>query len=123
MRFVVITLICLVTGFAAATPLPRIPRSVSSSRQFIIYGTDVPLRGAVADLAERTKANLLSLLQKRDDWKTPIVINVQMRQANVPELPPSDLRFSQTGAGIKIQLDLTLPASVDAPAVQREILR
>ena len=40
-------------------------RSVSPSRQFVIYGADAELRGAVSDLAERTKADFLALLRQR----------------------------------------------------------
>ena len=82
--------------------------SVSPSRQFIIYGADATVRGAVSDLAERTKADFLVLLRQRDNWTVPIVVNLQLQQANLPEVPPADLRFSQTGFGLKLQLDLTL---------------
>src|SRR5260221_11420562 len=74
-------------------------RTVSTSRQFILYGTDVGLRGAISHLAEETKTNLLTILRRSDSWKTPIVINLQFPQANVPEIPPAALHFSQTGAG------------------------
>src|SRR4051794_37630396 len=77
-------------------------RSISASRQFIIYGTTRPLRGAIAEVAERTKANVLNVLQQRDEWKMPIILNLQFPQANLPELPAAVLRFSQTGAGLKI---------------------
>ncbi len=71
-------------------------RSVRPSRQFVIYGSDAALRGAVSDLAERTNANLLVLLRQRDNWTVPIVVNLQPQQANLPEVPPAGLRFSQT---------------------------
>src|SRR6476660_3611246 len=77
--------------------------STSPSRQFVIYGADAKLRGAISGLAEQTKANLLRLMRQRDDWKTPVVINLQSQQSNLPELPSADLRFSQTGFGIKLQ--------------------
>ena len=89
-------------------------RSVSPSRQFIIYGADAALRGAVSDLAERTKADFLVLLRQRDNWTVPIVVNLQLQQANLPEIPPADLRFSQTGFGLKLQLDLTLSEKLDS---------
>jgi hypothetical protein len=130
MRRVILTrhlAICLAVFLStlapSAFPAAPLPRSISSSRQFIIYGADVPLRGAMADLAERTKASLLGILQKRDDWKTPVVVNLQFPQANVPETPRSELHFSQTGFGLKLQLDLTIEADVNAPSVQRELLR
>ena len=97
--------------------------STSPSRQFVIYGADAKVRGAISGLAEQTKTNLLGLLRQRDDWKTPVVVNLQSQQANVPEIPPSDLRFSQTGFGIKLQLDLTISKNVDVSLVERELLR
>src|SRR5436189_279038 len=98
-------------------------RSVSPSRQFIIYGADAALRGAVSDLAERTKADFLVLLRQRDNWTVPIVVNLQLQQANLPEIPPADLRFSQTGFGLKLQLDLTLSEKLDSSLIERELLR
>ena len=106
-----------------ATAARPIERSVSASRQFIIYGTSPPLRGAVADVAEKTKANVLNVLQLRDEWRTPIVVNLQFPQANVPELPAAALRFSQTGSGLKIQIDLTIAEDFDVLAVRRQLLR
>src|SRR5438445_3058866 len=98
-------------------------RSLSPSRQFVIYGSDAALRGAVSDLAERTKANLLVLLRQRDNWTVPIVVNLQPQQANLPEVPPAGLRFSQTGFGLKLQLDLTISQNLDVSLVERELLR
>jgi hypothetical protein len=97
--------------------------SVSPSRQFVIYGADAQLRGAVSDLAERTKADFLALLRQRDNWNVPIVVNLQPQQANLPEIPPADLRFSQTGFGLKLQVDLTISKNLDASLVKRELLR
>ena len=97
--------------------------STSPSRQFVIYGADAKVRGAISGLAEQTKTNLLGLLRQRDDWKTPVVVNLQSQQSNLPELPPADLRFSQTGFGIKLQLDLTISKNVDVALVERELLR
>jgi hypothetical protein len=97
--------------------------STSPSRQFVIYGADAKVRGAISGLAEQTKTNFLGLLRQRDDWKTPVVINLQSQQSNLPELPLADLRFSQTGFGIKLQLDLTISKNVDVSLVERELLR
>lgn len=89
----------------------------------MIYGADAKVRGAISGLAEQTKANFLGLARQRDDWKTPVVVNLQPQQANVPEIPPAALRFSQTGFGIKLQLDLTISKDVDVSLVERELLR
>jgi hypothetical protein len=96
--------------------------SVSSSRQFVIYGLDAPSRGEIAELAEKTKSNLLVLLQRTDDWQTPIVINLHVPETNVPEMKPVSLRFSQTGAGLKLQLDFRIAKSA-GNEIERELLR
>ena len=113
------TLIC-VTNTLMAAPLER---SISTSRQFVVYGASAPLRGTICDLAEKSKANLLAVLQQRDHWKTPIIVHLQFPQANLPEIPPAVRYLSQTGAGLKIQLDLIIHADVDPLAIQRELLR
>src|SRR3989442_15656268 len=92
--------------------------SVSPSRQFIIYGADAAMRGAVSNLAERTKADFLVLLQQRDNWRVPIVVNLQPQQANLPEVPPAGLRFSQTGFGLKLQLDLIIAKNLNASLIE-----
>src|SRR6201987_1969189 len=97
--------------------------STSPSRQFLIYGADAKTRGAISGLAEQTKTNFLALLRQRDDWKTSVVVNLQPEQANAPEVLPADLRISQTGFGIKLQLDLIMSKNVDVSLVERELLR
>src|SRR5438552_13188853 len=116
---VIIVLALSETGLRCA----RLERSVSPSQQFIIYGVNGALRGALSELAEQTKANLLAILQQRDRWTTPIVVNLQPQQTNLPEIPPTELRFSQTGSGLKLQLDLTIAQNVDASLMERELLR
>src|SRR6266571_8336239 len=116
---VIIVLALSETGLRCA----RLERSVSPSQQFIIYGANGALRGALSELAEQTKTNLLALLQQPDRWKTPIVVNLQPQQANLPEIPPTELRFSQTGSGLKLQLDLKIAQNLDASLMERELLR
>src|SRR6058998_2228515 len=100
-----------------------VEHSVSPSRQFVIYGADAELRGAVSSVAERTKTNLLALLRQRDSWIVPIVVNLQPQQANLPEIPPAEIRFSQTGFGLKLQLDVTISKYLDTSLMEREVLR
>src|SRR5437879_10753700 len=74
-----------------------VERSVSPSGQFIIYGGDAAWRGAVSALAERTKANLLAVLRRRDQWVTAAVIILRLRGADLAELSAAVWRFSQNG--------------------------
>lgn len=97
--------------------------SVSFSRQFIIYGLDTRSRGAISELAEQTKANVLTLLRRSDRWVIPVVVNLQLPQANLPEIPPAALRFSQTGAGLKLQVDLTIGDQINRARIERQLLR
>jgi hypothetical protein len=108
------------TGAITATPFPR---TVSASRQFILFGDDAHLRGSVAQAAEQTKSELLAFLQIPDRWSVPILLNLAQPQANVPEIPPLALSFSQTGAGLKIQLDLLVGPEFDPAVLRRETLR
>jgi hypothetical protein len=98
-------------------------RSVSTSRQFLVYGTDIRLRAAICDLAERAKADVLRLSDQRDEWTTPIVVHARYPQANLPETPLAALNFAQTGFGLKLQLDLTIVSDTRQPEVRRELLR
>ncbi len=111
---------CSIFELLGATPIER---SASPSGQFVIYGGDAAWRGAVSALAERTKANLLAVLQRRDQWGAAIVVNLQSPAANLPEIPATALRFSQTGSGLKLQLDLTISRKMDFGAMERELLR
>ena len=106
------------SGFAAAKP-----RSTSTSRQFLVYGADVRVRGAMCELAERTKSNLLRLLGQRDGWKTPLVVNLDYPRANYPDAPIAQLDLSQLGYGLKLQLNLLLTGEMKGRPVQRELLR
>ncbi|HXM32959.1 MAG TPA: hypothetical protein VN921_04840 [Chthoniobacterales bacterium] len=110
-------------AFASQSHAVPAERSVSTSRQFIVYGRDLRVRGVICEVAEQTKRNLLRLLDRRDDWTTPIVINAQLPQANLPETPRTALHFSQTGFGLKLQLDLVLAADLHPSQVRRELLR
>ena len=118
--FAALLLAIMGSGFAYSAPLPR---SVTPSQQFIIYGGTLPLRGAMSDLVEDTKKHLLRTLQRKDEWKVPIILNLQSPQANIPEEPLSGLFVSQTGFGLKIQLDLMVAEKIDPERIQGDVLR
>jgi hypothetical protein len=108
---------------AALVTAAPVEQSLSPSRQFIVYGTDVAMRGVLCDLAEQTKRELLTLLEERDNWTTAIVINAQYPQANLPELPRLRVDVGQTGFGLKLQLDLVVNSQTRSPEIRRELLR
>lgn len=111
-----------VAGLCAIADSPSGP-SVSASRQFVVYGSDLRFRGAVCDLAERTKRDLLQLTNQRDQWTAPIVIHLQNPQANLPEIPRTGLALAQTGFGLKVQLNLKITPDLTESKIRRELLR
>ena len=113
-------LLCLTAGVAWAAGKER---STSSSRQFLVYGADVRVRGMICDLAERTKSDLLRLLDLRDCWQTPLIVNLDYPRANVPDTPLVQLDVSQLGYGLKLQLNLLLTREMKGVGVKRELLR
>ncbi len=115
----VLSVLVWARALVAASP----ERSISTSRQFRVYATDIRLRGAICDLAERTKRDLLELTGQRDEWTTPIIVNAQYPQADLPEKPRAALNFAQTGFGLKFQLDLTIDLAVSQLEIRRELLR
>jgi hypothetical protein len=48
---------------------------------------------------------------------------LQLPQTTRPEIPPAALRFSQTGFGLKLQLDLTIAPELDPARIEKELLR
>ena len=109
----------LLSIFVSSQSLRAAPpaRSVSPSHQFIIYGANVTLRGAVSELAERTKANLLALLRQPDGWKTPIVVNLPVAPHTSSASPPvgaqhaAPLQSALQGSGVALA---SLPADSDS---------
>ena len=83
-------------------------RSVSNSRQFVIYCRDATLRMAVSSFAEGAKASVLEVLGSADQWKIPIVITLRAPSTADPGRPLSTLAFLNTDAGPSIQIEVTL---------------
>ncbi|MEP6976085.1 MAG: hypothetical protein ABI897_11585 [Spartobacteria bacterium] len=121
-KYFVLLTIALSLALPAAAPAGK-TRSTSTSRQFLVYGADVQVRGAMCDLAERTKTNLLRLLDQRDNWKTPLIVNLDYPRSNLPDVPTAQLIVSQTGFGLKMQLNLLVTADLQSRNVQQELLR
>ncbi len=83
-------------------------RSVSSSRQFIIYCPDARLRLAVTGYVETAKAAVLGTLGMGDHWKIPIVINMERPSTTRPGQPLSEIRLVDTEEGPKVEIDVSL---------------
>ncbi len=118
----IVPAVLLCAGVATAAPGLG-DKTVSSSKQFVVYGTDPQWRGAIASVADETKQWLLGKLRMPDRWRTPVVIQVQPASTAHPRQEPARLMLFTTEAGAKIQLDL-IAGKTDRPvSVSEEVLR
>jgi hypothetical protein len=98
-------------------------RSVSGSKQFIIFSSDVRVRQRVASYADDLKADFLRLLGEEDHWKMPIVVTLARASTeNAGELP-ADVRLVATPAGSKIEIDVRIGDDPAAVNLQKHFLR
>ncbi len=110
---------CATWGRLANAELPA--RSVSSSKQFLVYCDDTHLRGRVTGFAEEVKSALLTLLGEPDRWKLPIVISLS--RAPTPSAVPVQVRLFDSPDGATIQIEAKIgdrPADVH---LQKQIVR
>lgn len=112
-------------GMLAAPPLYKLPqRSVSSTRQFVVYCDDVPMRIAISSFAEETKAGMLDLLQVPDKWQSPIVISIMRADPTAPGGPASQVQmYTVEGGGRKIELDVTLGDDLARANFQQQLVK
>lgn len=101
-----------------------LPKSFSRSKQFVVYAADGAVRGGIGSVAEETKAGVLGALSLPDQWKLPIVLDLRYPDASMPNArPPSRLTLGQTGAGLKVELDLLLGEAGRDNRIRDELVR
>ena len=115
--FLVAALLAMVRAEAA----PAI-RSVSRSRQFVIFCPDAALRGQVAGLVEEIKADVYELLgESADRWKMPVVISLAPPGGKTR--PPVIFRLISTPEGAKIDIDAEMGADPAAVNLRKQVVR
>ena len=87
---------------------PQQYASISVSRQFATYCTDNRVRFAISSAAEEIKSGVLAALEQKDQWKAPIVINVQREDPTDPSAPVSSLQMVELDQGFKIELTVRI---------------
>lgn len=99
------------------------PRTISTSRQFAIYGHDATQRSAAASIAEEMKTALLEALGLRDEWRAMIVVLLRPPSVLAPGLPARILSVGQTGSGLKVQLEIATGEAGRGLRFRDELLR
>jgi hypothetical protein len=106
---------------APAQAIDLSQRSISSTKQFTVYSTDVALRGRVASFAEELKGVFLTLLGQSDHWKYPILLTLE-RAASEHETPVR-VQYIQYEAGLKLQIDVRIGADPSQVNLQKYLLQ
>ncbi len=105
----------------APTPAP-LQRSMSVSKQFVIYFSDGSVRARLARKAEDLKAQWLGRFRLKDDWKSPIIIQVvSTRLSDAPRLRTSV--HESDGGEMKVQIDVFDPSSLQGAEFDLEVYR
>lgn len=114
----------LLSGVPVLRAADLLPKSFSRSKQFVVYAADGAMRGGIGSVAEETKTGVLEALGLTDQWKLPIVIDLRYPDASMPgSRPPSRLLLGQTGAGLKVEIDLLLGEAGRANRIRDELVR
>ncbi|MES2569273.1 MAG: hypothetical protein V4710_04360 [Verrucomicrobiota bacterium] len=108
-------------GVAGAEALDLTPRTVSSSKQFIIYCPDAGLRSRAASLAEELKSSVLGLLGETGRWRIPVVMMIKPAETATAE--PVHFRLFETVEGSSIQIDIRVGENPAEVQFQKLIVR
>ena len=107
---------------AARTDAASVERSVSRSRQFVVFCPDASLRGQVAGLVEEVKADVYELLgESADRWKFPVVITLAPPSGQTR--PPVVFQMISTPEGAKIDIDAELGGDLAAVNLRKQVVR
>jgi hypothetical protein len=96
-------------------------RTISNSKQFVVFCADSRLRGQVASFVEDVKADTLRLLGEPDRWKIPVVINFE--PASQTAKAPVVLWLQETMQGPKIEIDVQIGDDPAAVNLRKHIVR
>lgn len=98
-------------------------RTVSASRQFIIFCPDPEARSRVAGFVEEVKTCLLELLGAPDSWKAPILLTLENSSSAAPEKEAASLSLFQNETGFKLQIDVRLGVDPARINLQKYVVR
>ncbi|MEO6846693.1 MAG: hypothetical protein ABI443_04685 [Chthoniobacterales bacterium] len=119
----VVLLAVFVPTFGFSAP-HIIDRTISSSRQFIVFAANRDHRNAISKKAEDIKRSVLHLLSVEDQWKHPIIIRLIESETYRKPIEPFQLSIHDAVDGmLRVQLDVNASRPVDTSLLERELLR
>ncbi len=115
--------ILLIPGSVMAQREGARPKSVSRSKQFVVYGEEARVRGAFCQFAEDVKEEFLRLLRQKDRWDHPVVI--QIRKGLAPAGMSGNFRWLiyEIEGGWSLQLFVWLNERFSKDLLAEEILQ
>lgn len=121
------TRIILFSVFALATCASAIAdpsmRSISSSKQFVVYSADPNLRSQLAIKAEDFKKEVLSQLKLQDDWKMTIILNADAAPPESRRAPKFQVGVYEADATtLKIQIDIFDRSFLKEPEFETQLM-
>jgi hypothetical protein len=108
------------TGKVVRPPLA--PRTISGSKQFLVFCADPAARSQVASYTEEIKNSVLQVLGEADRWKYNILVTLETIPAAQGQ-PPAVLSLFQNESGLKIQIDVRLGSDPSKVNLQRLLVR
>ncbi|HEY5792044.1 MAG TPA: hypothetical protein VIS74_02020, partial [Chthoniobacterales bacterium] len=104
-------------------PLKPLNRSVSPSRQFVVYCADAKIRLPLTALADDAAVQWQDWLGEKESWKTPIILNFP-EDARGRARPGVRTTLAEADGGqSKVQVDIQDPSLAFSPELRAEIFR
>ncbi|MFZ4764145.1 MAG: hypothetical protein ACOYMN_04255 [Roseimicrobium sp.] len=114
-------------SIGTATPAPAVASSTSASGQFIVYGSDLNMRGAFCTLCDETAAALGRVLKDNGRFTLPIIVVLepQTETDTVGQAAPVvSIGIGElTHGGFHLQINARLRAAFRTEDFSRELVR
>lgn len=94
-------------------------RVISTSKQFRVSGGEATDRGAIAQLAEEVKDELLRLTEEKDAWKVPITITLHGKLGDPVPLRTVATQILVSEVGYELRLDLHLCRGIERERIKQ----
>jgi hypothetical protein len=95
---------------------------ISRSKQFKISGADPATRAVAANLAEDSKDEILRMLEERDDWKVPVIVEMRGKFGDPVPLRSTVLNLDYNEVGYQVKIFVNLSRGLPKESYQRAVI-